>query len=179
MTTIDHWDNTLCAMSKAMTDLVLPALDPSDQLVYEQAGLVAKFLAHLSARLPWYYDRNRAELVDAAHLAEVIEGDAHAFDEVLGGVLVEALEEAREVLDSPGASVPQLQVATARVTAIVSAVVRSLGERDADEDLRRRIERNVVAASLSSIEAQRAWFLDQGWEPDATAVAGLDGALRR
>lgn len=177
--TVDHWENTLNAMSKAMKELVIPALDPSDQLVYEQAALVSKLLDHLATRLPYYDVRNRVELIDAVRQAQAVEDATHRLDESLGQALTEALERARDVLETPGTPVTELKEASARLTGTVSVAVRRAGEADVDLALALEIERAVVSTSLPPIESHRAWFVDQGWEPDPSQVLELAQALTR
>lgn len=72
----DYTDNALLASIKALNEVVLPALDPSDPLATEQLRLVAGFLKFLGARLPYVHDRNRFELEHYLALAGRLAADA-------------------------------------------------------------------------------------------------------
>ena len=47
----------------------------------------------------------------------------------------------------------------------------------ADPALRKRVETTVLLASKSLLDAQRAWFLPQGWEPDPSVVPPIESAF--
>ena len=74
-----------------------------------------------------------------------------------------------------GARAPDLQAAAQRLAAIIAALIRTAAS--ADPVLRRRIEAAVLVASKSLLDAQRSWFLPQGWEPDPAVVPPIEGAF--
>jgi hypothetical protein len=74
----------------------------------------------------------------------------------------------------PGARVPEIQHAAEALAAVISAIVRLAAD---DDDSRSFVEQTVLEMSLSQIDAQRSWFLPQGWEPDPAAVPSIEEAL--
>lgn len=171
----DHTLNGLGAAARAMDDVIFEAVDPSHPLAREQARLVSKYLKLLQSRLEYAYDRNRFELSHYTDLAASLQADAVALSPAIVQALGPAVEEGRRLRDLPGARAPDLQAAAQRLAAIVTALVRTAA--GADPDLRNRVETTVLRASKSLLNAQRAWFLPQGWEPDPSIVPPIEGAF--
>ena len=160
---MDHSDNALGAAIKALEEVVAPAVDPADPLAAEQLVLVIDSLRFLRERLDHLHDRARFDLRHHLRLAHAIAEDA-ALDEIAA---------ASAVLANPEARTPELR----EVAAALAAALRNT-VRDAGEDTRRRIERAIVAGSRERIQADRAWHLPQGFDPEPGAVPPLDAALK-
>lgn len=161
---MDHSDNALRAAIKALEEVVAPALDPADPQAAEQLVLVVDALKFLRERLDHLHDRARFDLRHHLALAHSIAEDV---------ALDEEIEAATALYHCSDARTPELRQGAAALAAALRKVVR-----DADEDIRPRIERRIVAGERARIEADRAWHLPQGFDPDPGAVPPLEAALR-
>lgn len=172
----DYTDNALLASIKALNEVVLPAVDPSDPLAVEQLRLVAGFLKFLGARLPYVYDRNRFELEHYLALGERLAADARGASTQVSQRLDKAIEDAGALLRGQRASVAEMRNATAALSAPISGLVRVVA--DADPVLRQRVEQAVLVGAKPWVDMQRAWFVVQGFELHPDELPPLDEALK-
>ena len=169
----NHADNDFRAAAKSLMDVVAPALDPKNPLAQQQLKLVIDWLDFYRSRLPYNQDRERLELAVQLEMARAI---ASAAPDAAVSALRAALDAASQIHARLGPRPVEVRAVTARLEDEISAVVRlSAGF---DEPARRSIERIVVRDTKPLLDAQRAWFLPQGIEPDPDALAPLDVALR-
>ncbi len=171
----DHTLNALRAAARAMDEVVIGAVDPTHPLAGEQARLVAKYLKLFVERNDLAYDRNRFELRHYLDLARALAADAASVSPAIAQAFDGAIAEGQRLYDSPGARLPALQEATRRLAGIAVALVRTAAEAEAP--VRHRIEARVLDAAAALLAAQRAWFVPQGWEPDAREVPPIERAL--
>ena len=171
----DHTLNALSAAARAMDDVIFDAVDPGHPLAREQTRLVSKYLKLLQSRLEYAYDRNRFELGHYTDLAADLLADAGTLSPAIAEALGVAVAEGRRLRDLPGARAPDLQAAAQRLAAAVTALIRTAA--GAEPALRQRVEGTVLGASKALLDAQRAWFLPQGWEPDPTVVPPIETAF--
>ena len=171
----NHTINALSAAARALDDVVFDAVDPGHPLAREQTRLVSKYLKLLHSRLEYAYDRNRFELSHYTDLAGDLLADARTLSPAIATALDSAVEEGRRLRDLPGARAPNLQAAAQRLAAIITALIRTAA--GAEPALRQRVEGAVLLASKSLLDAQRAWFLPQGWEPDPSVVPPIEGVF--
>ncbi|MDB5818141.1 MAG: hypothetical protein JWQ11_1781 [Rhizobacter sp.] len=175
---IDHTDDGIRAAIKALDEVVAPALDPANPLALEQLKLVSRFLGFLRSRLPYEHLRSSHELRHylalARQLVEIApnEGPVHARDALLG-----AIHEATPLISDPTCSPVQLEAGTKRLSAALSTLVRDVAE--APPAVRDSVERAVTHAARRLLDAQRAWFLPMGFEPDPARVPSMEEALER
>ena len=175
---MDHADNTLGAAIKALEEVIAPAVDPADPLAAEQLALVVHSLKFLRDRLDHLHDRARFDARHHLALAHSVADDAAACAPEGARALAQAVESATAVTGSTDARTPELRTAAADLAAALRTVVREAAE--ADDDLRRRIERRIVEGTRERIEADRAWHLPQGFDPDPSSVVQpLEAALGR
>lgn len=166
------------AMVKAMTDTVLPALDPDDKLANEQARLVVGMLQLMAARLPLLARYDRAELRHYVRLAgrvgEESRGGAKTTEAVRD--LATAASEAETTLEDGAADPADVERALFDLRARVGALVRAVAE-DGGERSRSAVRRTIVDASRSEIERARAWILPQGWEGNPASLPPIEQLL--
>ena len=172
----DYTDNALRASIKALNDVVLPAVDPTDPLAGEQLRLVAGFLRFLGSRLPYLHDRNRFELEHYLALGEQLADDARLASPPVSQRLDTAIADARALLRRSRATVDEMRSATAALSAPLSGLVRVVA--DADPALRRRVEQAVLVGSKNWVDMQRAWFVVQGFELHPDELPPLGEALK-
>ena len=169
----NHADNDFRAASKALVDVVAPAIDPNNPLARQQLKLVVDWLDFYRSRLPFEQDRERLELAVQIETARAIVNVAPA---EAGAALNSAVSEAEQVHEALGPRPPELRAVTARLEDEISAVVRR--STDFDASVRREIERTVVLKTRHLLDAHRSWFLPQSIEPDPNAILPLPEALR-
>ena len=173
---IDHTDDGLRAAIRALDEVVAPAIDGSNPLAVEQVKLVSRFLGFLRSRIPYEHARAHHEvrhyLALAQELIELAPNDAPARSRQL---LTAAIQTSTPLVGDPLSSAQQLQDAAKSLSAALSTLVRDV--TDSPVSVRAPVERAIVRASASLLDAQRAWFLPMGFEPDAERVPALETAL--
>lgn len=168
-------DIQIQSVLKAMSDVVLPALDPHNQIAQEQARLCMGLLDLMARQLPLQFrfdcdeltrlvalskqllplpDLGRATDTSRAKLAE----DTRLADDVL----LRARAEPQEVLDA----VRALRASTGAV--VQEACAQGDGSATA------QLERAVFDASREQLLRDRSWLLAQRWEPNPDAIAAID-----
>ena len=171
----DHTIDALSAAARALDDVIFDAVDPGHPLAREQTRLVSKYLKLLHTRLEYAYDRNRFELSHYTDLGGDLLGDAATLSPAIAAALGTAVEQGQRLRELPGARAPDLQAGAQRLAAIITALIRTAA--GAEPARRQRVESAVLLASRSLLDAQRAWFLPQGWEPDPAVVPPIEGAF--
>lgn len=166
------------AMVKAMTDTVLPALDPENKLANEQARLVVGMLHLMSSRLPLLARYDRTELGHYVGLAARVGAESHGAEATARAVqdLAAAAKEAEKTLGRAGADPADVERALFELRGRVGALVSALSE-DGDEASRAAVRRTIVEASRAEIERARAWILPQGWEGDPASLPPIEDLL--
>ena len=157
---------------KAMTEVVLPAIDPANELAIQQAQLVLGHLMLLDQRLPLQYRADRDEL---ARLAELGDHLRSRFG-LEGAELQGALADAKDVLDRARAEPAELVTTIRALTAALDAPIQNAMEFG-EEDVRRGVQSAVLHASEQQLLRDRAWLIMQGWEPDPAAVPDIVSLL--
>lgn len=171
----DHNKNALLAAARALDEVIIPAIDLKDPLAHEQARIISKYLKLLESRFDYVYDRVRFELMHYCNLGAQVQGEADRVSPTIAGELKATVKEARLLLARAGSSMPAMDASTKRLSALLAAVVRTCA--DADEGIRSAIEHAVLDASKELLDAQRSWFLPQGWDRAPEAVPHLDSAF--
>ena len=171
----DHTENTLRAVSKALTDVVAPAVDPKDPLANEQLRLVIDYVNFMRQRLDRLGDRERFELTQHVQMAAALTGLTGLASASVRNNLDTSLAEGRAALTLPGAPISRLRPASASLAGAIRQLIREAATFQADA--RRRIERCVVEASASQIMFERSWYLPLGFEPAAGEVPPLSDIL--
>ena len=169
----NHADNDFRAAAKALLDVVAPAIDAQNPLARQQLKLVVDWLDFYRSRLPYNQDRERLELEVQLGTARAIAGAAPAAATVALGAAIDA---AAAVQARLGPRPVEVRAVTALLEDEISAVVRESPRFNAP--VRQSIERVVVRDAKTILDAQRAWFLPQGIEPDPGAILPLEVALR-
>ena len=174
---IDHTDDGLRAAIKALDEVVAPAIDTATPLAVEQLRLVSRFLGFLRTRMPYEHARARHELHHYLGLAESLvtlaPNDAPFRSR---DALDAAIQAGTPVLHDAAASAQQLQDTIKSLSCALSTLVREVA--GAAAAAREPIERAVILAAQGLLDAQRAWFLPMGFEPDPRCVPSMDDALR-
>ncbi len=166
------------SMIKALSDVVLPAVDPANKLAQEQTRLVLGTLALMAQQLPLRFQFSCDELSRLLKLAGVLRQVAHGGPKTSACVETmalataaasRALEQAQSGPDAVGQAVREMRATT-------SQLVRSI-YIDGDAAALKQVEAAVLAMSGEQLLRDRSWVLMQGWEPDPEALPKIRDLL--
>ena len=162
-------DLQLQAAIKALTDTVMPAVDPGDKMAVEQLGLAIATLGIVRQHLPLARRLARRALGDALAMAKELASVA--------GVGVDALSSglaaAEAALSDPAADTAEIDAARATLNAAICAVV----DASAGGPAAAAVEAVVVRRSRASTELARAWCLPAGFEPYPERLPSIESLL--
>lgn len=165
---------------KAMTDVVLPAVDPQNKLAQEQAQLIIGSLSLMAQRLPLQYRYDRHELQSFVSLAGELEQAAGDAPEVSASVdaLQTVVRQGQDVLSRAGAEPVELEQANLELRHAVGQVIQaSLALPDTAR--RGALEQAVMAHGEAMLQRERSWLAPQGWEGKDTTLPPLDELIGR
>lgn len=163
---------------KALTDVVLPAVDPGNQPAQEQARLAIGLLHLLAQQLPVQDLFDRDELHRLLDCSSRLQATARG-----GSGTQNALAELAAVTD---AAQRALGVAWTGADVILHSVRALRGAtgalvtqmyRDGEAACRDRVRDIVLSMSKDQLLRERAMMLMQGWEPDPAAIPPLASLL--
>jgi hypothetical protein len=166
------------SMVKAMTDVVLPAIDPANKLAQEQGRLVIGLLSLMAQQLPLQFrydcDELRRLVGLAAGLKQAAGGapEARASVEEMNRSAAAAAATLAQALVGP----QQLEQAVRDLRQVTSEVVRSVAAAK-DGQAMRQVQQVVLATSKEQLLRDRSWVLMQGWEPDPAAIPRIETLL--
>lgn len=168
----------LRAAAKAMTDVVLPALDPDNKLAQEQGHLVLASLNLAVQRLPQLYAFDCDELTRsvgfAAELGQIAHGGGTG--SAVAQELAQSAARGADVLARAKADPAELNAANIDLRDKIGALVAALYS-DAPEDVLGKVGRAVTANAAEQLLRDRAWVALQGWEPGAAELPELGTLL--
>jgi hypothetical protein len=168
-------DIQIKSVLKAMVDVVLPALDPANQLAQEQARLCMGLLDLLSRQLPLQFRFDCDELTRLRAMGEGLLplADPRAVDAPARDALADALRVSGDVLArakaDPAEVVHSVRVLRAATGALVQQACAGTSRSDAA-----RLERIVLESSREQLLRDRTWLLSQGWESDPASFAPIE-----
>ncbi len=153
------FDLRLDSMRRAMTNVVLPAIDPADSLALEQAALV---VAHLSIMLQ-QWDR----IGDYARLCLEDLRAVSALIEPRGGPrTAAAAADLAAAMEAPAASPNQdFRIGMAALEELVRAA-----EADGDAAFRAALRREVLLHANRQAVRDRTWFAASGFDVNAAQL---------
>jgi hypothetical protein len=167
----------LQSMTRAMTEVVIPGIDPTRKLALEQAHLVVAYLGLLSDQHDKTFQYELAELRDARDLLTRLLARAQ------GVADAEIVRRAERCLLESG-SIASLDVPTqARMTALVreiksaaDALVQSAYEQG-DAATRTGVTQAVMDQAERQIRRERVWSRRAGFEIEPDKLPSLQEVL--
>lgn len=169
---MDYTQNTMGAAIKALTAVVIPAVDTTDHAqAKEQARLVADFLGFVEQRLHLVGDREEAQLRAAIALADALD--------TTGLQTAGPLRAARAAAEATSADRGGGSGARRRASADLDAAIRLvvLEAATTDDERCRQIEVAVIEATKQQIVADRAWLLPFGFDPAPATLPPVEATL--
>lgn len=164
---------------KALTDVVVPAVDPDNKLAQEQAQLVVASLNLIAQRLPLQYRYDRHELDSFVALAAVLEeeaGEGAELADVLDG-LRQSARHGQEVLARAGAEPAELEQANNALRNAVGRLIQTAVTLQ-DDARRAALDRAVMAHAKDMLLRERTFLAAQGWEGKNAELPALDDLLK-
>ena len=163
---------------KAMTDVVLPAVDPANKLAQEQARLVIGTLSLLAQQLPLQFRFDCDELSRLLKLAAALRQAARGGPETTACVeaMTPAAAAAALALEQAQGGPEAIESAVRDLRSATSMVVRAV-YRDGSDKAVRQVQETVLAVTKEQLLRDRSWVLMQGWEPDPAAVPEIRDLL--
>lgn len=156
---------------KALTDVVLPAVDPNNKLAQEQTQLVIGMLRLMGEQLPFRYRFDRDELTRLIAYSEKIRAAVQGAASTTKAVteLSTATAAAQKALAGAITTPEELVQAVKRMRAATGEVATQ-AYRDGEPDSRSAIRDLVLELSEAQLLRERSMYLAQGWEPNPKAI---------
>ena len=168
----------LQSIIKAMTDVVLPAVDPDNRLAQEQVNLVIRMLGVVSKRLPIQYRYDRTELNRYLALSQQL------MKEAAGGKTTISALEALKACASNGSQVfsralvapDELESAIFEMRAQMGALLLALDD-DGAAASRTAVARLTMTAAKEQLDRERAWLVDMGFESKPSEMPSVESLI--
>ena len=156
----------LQSMIKAMSDIVLPAVDADNRLAQEQARLVIATLNLVAKRLPIAYRYDRDELERYVSLSQDL---LAAVGTTAAGAAVAQLQalsaSGADVLERARAEPAELETTVFALRAAVGELIQET-RAAADPRCQAAVRSLVLAAAKQELDRERALVVDIGFEAD-------------
>ena len=168
------FDTQLQVVKRALTDVVLPALDGAEKHVVEQLHLSLVVAEFMKARLPFARRYYRSELEAYASLAGSIAELLSAQEAARAEEMQGQVSKANKLLGDPEAEWEDYIVQTRGIRANISWLTENASGQDYEGELDNLILASGVATSLQA----RIWCLPFGFEISAEALPEANWLMR-
>ena len=160
---------------KAMTDVVLPAVDPNNKLAQEQARLVIGMLNLVLQRQPLMYRYDRDELSRFLALADTLQSQTKDLPGAAQALhaLAASVESGEDVLDRAQAEPSELEMANFDLREKIGALITATYAGTETSKLK-HISATVTAHAKEQLLRERAWLIGQGWEADPKSIPAIE-----
>lgn len=163
---------------KALTDVVLPAVDPHNKPAQEQAWLAIGMLHLVAQRQPLLYRYERDELARFLVLADTLREQAAALPVAKAALhaLTLSTEAGEDVLERAQAEPSELEAANFDLREKIGALITTVYAGTPTSDLK-PISAAVNAHAKAQLLRERVWLQAQGWEPDPTSLPAIEALI--
>jgi hypothetical protein len=160
---------------KAMTDVVLPAVDAENKMAQEQAQLIIGTLNLLAQRLPLTYRYERDELARFLAFADTLQIQAGDLPDAAQALhaLKASTETGSDVLDRARAEPCELEAANFDLREKIGALITTIYTGNETSKLK-HISATVTAHAREQLLRERAWLIAQGWESDPKSIPAIE-----
>lgn len=166
-------DIQIQSMIKALTDTVMPALDPDNTPAQEQAKLIVGMLQLMRKQLPIQFQFDCDELERLIGFSQSLrEIDNESKDERV----LQSEECAKRVLDGAGSSPEDLELSIKRLRSEIGQRITRLYST-LESSKQKQLKDLVLATSREQLIRDRSLLLQQGWEPDPEALPSIEKLL--
>lgn len=162
-------DLQLQAVIKALTDTVMPAIDPTNKMAMEQAGLAVATLSMARNRLPLVRRLARHGLQMAIAMAD----ELVAAVPVVAAGLTAPLAAGRQALQDPALDTADIDAVLRGLNDAIGALIddSSNGPQIAT------IEAIIIRRGKLATDLGRAWTMPSGFEPNPASVPTIESLL--
>lgn len=163
---------------KAMTDVVVPAVDANNKLAQEQAQLCMGMLNLMAKQIPLQFQFDCDELGRLLALSASMQGSAKGGEKTSASIteLKFCSSTAEKRLQAALTSPEQIEDSIRALRKATGAVVTQV-YADGAEESRVAIKKAVLDSSGEQVLRDRSWLMMQGWEPDPDAVPDIQTLL--
>lgn len=159
-------DLQLQSMIKAMSDIVLPAVDTDNRLAQEQARLVIATLQLVAKRLPIAYRYDRDELGRYLTLSRDLLAQVGAsLADPLASLLKQLVSDGVDVFERARAEPAELEQSVFALRAAVGDLIQETRTQN-DPRCRAAVRKLVLIAAKVELDRERALVVDIGFEAD-------------
>lgn len=160
---------------KAMSDVVLPAVDPNNKLAQEQARLAIGMLNLVAQRLPLTFRYDRDELARFLALANELQAQAKDLPGAAEALknLETTTDVGADVLDRARAEPSELERANFALRDQIGALITALYAANGTAKLK-HISSIVTAHAKEQLLRERSWLIGQGWEADPKSIPAIE-----
>jgi hypothetical protein len=162
-------DIQLKSVIRALSEVVLPAVDSNNALAIEQTQVVIGMLQLMAARLPLQF---RYDCDELARLLELCRALA-TYDD---GTLASATDAGAAVLARAQAGPDEVLLAIRQLRTLSGALITAR-YGDGDELTRTDISQRVLAHADQQLLRERAWVAPQGWEIQPETLPAIEDLL--
>jgi len=156
----------LQSMIKAMSDIVLPAVDADNRLAQEQARLVIATLNLVAKRLPIAYRYDRDELERYVRLSQDLLASVGTTVAGAAVAQLQALNDSgADVLERARAEPAELETTVFALRAAVGELIQET-RAGGDPRCQAAVRSLVLAAAKQELDRERALVVDIGFEAD-------------
>lgn len=166
-------------ITRAMLDVIMPAIDPDNQPALEQAQVIVGTLMVMGRALPLQFRFDCDELSRLVEFADSLDDEIGADPSVsqVLGPLREAAHRSRDVLEraqaDPCEVVGAVRAMRATSDALVDAVFRN---QDAGRH-RDAVQRIVLSMTREQVLRERAWTVSQGFDANAATLPPIESLI--
>ena len=166
------------SMLRALNDVVLPAVDPTNQPAQEQLQLTIGMLTLMAQQLPLQFRFDCDELARWLTVSHELRDRVQQCADTRASLaaLARHTEAAAGTLERARATPDDVHQRVRELRATIGELV-TLAYRDGDVDQRKVIADIVLDASHQQLLRDRALLLMQGWEPDPEAIPPIADLL--
>lgn len=166
-------DIQIQSMIKAMTDTVMPALNPDNAPAQEQAKLILGMLALMRTQQPVQFHFDCDELERLIGLSQALrELDSEGMDENV----LRSETSAQQVLDGAKSSPDDLQTSIKRLRSEIGQRITRLYS-SVDNSNKARLKELVLNTSREQLIRDRSLMLQQGWEAYPEKLPSIETLL--
>jgi hypothetical protein len=169
------FDLRLRTMIKALSETVLPAVDPGNKAALEQTHIVIGSLELLREQIDyahWY------EVVDAKSMARLVESLAGTFADPTTAAAQTVAAETLATAARHDITLTALRDANRNLRDAISAIVEATFVQS-DEALRNRVQRLVIDQSEQQITRERAFVARTKFDVFPDTLLGIEESLTR
>ena len=162
-------DLQLQAVIKALTDTVMPAIDPANKMAMEQVGLAVATLSMARNRLPLVRRLARYGLQMAIVTAEELVASVPT---AAAGLAV-PLSAGRQALQDPAHDTAELDAMLRALNGAIGALI----DDSSNGPYIAAIEAIILRRGKLATDLVRAWTMPSGFEPNPASVPTIESLL--